>query len=256
MFVTCPACGALNQEVGKFCEQCGTKVVGLVSADPASATPDNALNIDQLAPPDSVADNGNGNGAAVFPTLDPPVSANLDPVPVVADVSVADDDAAMVSAPPASVAPTTPSSDSGATTGRVRFVRLENGVQNPAQSFVVPIGSRMLVGRTDPANGVFPDVDITMWSQRVSTPDGPLYTVHRKQCFISRDGDGRLWIVDYKEYVGDTMVSPAGSGQFRTIPALAGDRESNAEGGIRIEVGDRILMGQAEGMLIFVITQE
>lgn len=255
MFVTCPACGALNQEVGKFCEQCGTKVVGLVSSDPTSDTPDNALNIDQLTPPDSVATSGNGNGAAVFPTLEPPASTDPDPAPVVADAP-ATDDAAPDAVPPASVAPTVPSGDGSTTTGRVRFVRLENGVQNPAQSFVVPVGSRMLVGRTDPANGVFPDVDITMWSQRVSTPDGPLYTVHRKQCFISRDGDGNLWVVDYKEYVGDTMVSPAGSGQFRTIPALAGDRESNAEGGIRLEIGDRLLMGQAEGMLIFVITQE
>ncbi len=252
MFVTCPACGALNQEVGKFCEQCGTKVVGLVSTDPASATPDNVLNIDQLTPPDTVPDTENDNGAMIFPTLDPPASADAQPAPVIADAPVSDDDA-IVAAP---LEPSVPPSDGGTTTGRVRFVRLENGVQNPAQSFVVPVGSRMLVGRTDPANGVFPDVDITMWSQRVSTPDGPLYTVHRKQCFISRDNDGRLWIVDYKEYVGDTMVSPAGSGQFRTIPALAGDRESNAEGGVRLEVGDRILMGQAEGMLIFVITQE
>jgi hypothetical protein len=245
MFVTCPACGALNQEVGKFCEQCGTKVVGLMSTDPVDVAPDNALKIDELIPPEGLGDDGNGtNGAAVFSV--PDVS---DAEPVVADDAPAPD------APPAAPAiPTAPSD--GGSTARVRFVRLENGVQNPIQSFVVPVGSRMLVGRTDPANGVFPDVDITMWSQRVSTPDGPLYTVHRKQCFVSRDSDGVLWIVDYKEYVGDTMVSPAGSGQFRTIPALAGERESNSEGGIRLEIGDRILMGQAEGMLIFVITQE
>lgn len=242
MFVTCPACGALNQEVGKFCEQCGTKVVGLMSTDPVAAASDNVLNIDALVPPDGVAENG--NGAAVFPSLDAPS-------PSVADAPAVD-------TPPSepAAAPTAPSSGDSGNTGRVRFVRLENGVQNPVQSFVVPVGSRMLVGRTDPANGVFPDVDITMWSQRVSTPDGPLYTVHRKQCFVSRDGDGVLWIVDYKEYVGDTMVSPAGSGQFRTIPALASERETNGEGGIRLEIGDRILMGQAEGMLIFVITQE
>jgi hypothetical protein len=249
MFVTCPSCGADNQEVGKFCEQCGTKIMGLMSADPASAPADDALNIDQLTPPDGVADNG--NGAMAFPVLDAPAPPTSEPAPVSND-SPAPEDEDNAPAVPASA----PSDSGGDTTGRVRFVRLENGVQNPAQSFVVPVGSRMLVGRTDPANGVFPDVDITMWSQRVSTPDGPLYTVHRKQCFISRDGEGKLWIVDYKDYVGDTMVSPAGSGQFRTIPALAGDRESNAEGGIRLEIGDRILMGQAEGMLIFVITQE
>lgn len=255
MFVTCPSCGAENQEVGKFCEQCGTKIMGLMSADPSSAPADDALNIDQLTPPDGDADSG---AAAVFPVVDMPAIADPSPEPVAADAPVSDDEGTEMGSDDATdipaVAATTDADEP--TTGRVRFVRLENGVQNPAQSFVVPVGSRMLVGRTDPANGVFPDVDITMWSQRVSTPDGPLYTVHRKQCFISRDGEGKLWIVDYKDYVGDTMVSPAGSGQFRTIPALASDRETNAEGGIRVEVGDRILMGQAEGMLIFVITQE
>jgi len=250
MFVTCSACGALNQEVGKYCEQCGTKVVGLVSADPADA-----LNLDEVVPPAGVAENG--NGAGIFPSLDapaaPPVMVESDPAPEGTPPLGAD----VPTSEPIPAAPTVPSAPpEGGTTGRVRFVRLENGVQNPLQSFVVPVGSRMLIGRTDPANGVFPDVDIMMWSQRVTTPDGPLYTVHRKQCFVSRDGDGVLWVVDYKEYVGDTMVSPAGSGQFRTIPALAGDREANAEGGIRLEVGDRLLMGQAEGMLIFVITQE
>ncbi|MGH2543360.1 MAG: hypothetical protein ACRDIB_11205, partial [Ardenticatenaceae bacterium] len=108
-----------------------------------------------------------------------------------------------------------------------------------------------LVGRTDPTNGVFPEVDVTMWSRRVQTPDGALYTVHRKQCLISRDQDGQLWIRDHPDYVGDTLISPAGTSQFHPIPSLADQRASNADGAVALQPGDRILMGQGEGMLIF-----
>ncbi len=150
----------------------------------------------------------------------------------------------------------TPGGTSGPTAPTMRFVRIDNGVQKPAHSFDVPVGSRLLVGRMDPINGVFPEVDVTRWAARVKTPDGLLYTVHRKQCYISRDDDGRVWIADYHSYVGDTMVSPAGTSQYHLIPALTEKRDSNNEGGVALEVGDRILMGQGEGILIFVLIEE
>ena len=137
----------------------------------------------------------------------------------------------------------------------LRFIRLENGVFVREHAFDVPVGGRLLVGRTDPANGVFPEVDVTMWSKRVPTPEGSLYTVHRKQCYISRDDTGRVWIVDHEDYPGDTMVSMVGTSQFRPIPTVAGERDTNAEGAVALEVGDRILMGQGEGMLIFQLMQ-
>lgn len=133
----------------------------------------------------------------------------------------------------------------------MRFIRLENGVFNRDHAFDVPVGATLLLGRTDPLNGIFPEVDITMWSKRVQTPEGALYTVHRKQCVVSRDQEGRVWIKDYPDYVGDTLVSPAGTTQFQTISALTGERDSNAEGAVALQSGDRILMGQGEGMLIF-----
>jgi hypothetical protein len=153
---------------------------------------------------------------------------------------------ASVDAAATTVAPT-----SAPTTDALRFIRLENGVFIKEQAFDVPVGSRLLVGRADPTSGIFPEVDVTMWSKRVPTPEGSLYTVHRKQCYISRDDAGQVWIVDHTDYVGDTMVSPVGTSQFRPIPSLAGERPTDPEGGVALDVGDRILMGQGEGMLIF-----
>lgn len=162
-------------------------------------------------------------------------------------------------APPDSVAPDVvapvvpAASSANDITGHpiLRFVQQENGVLKQQHSFEVPVGSRLLVGRTDPRSGIFPEVDVSGWSKRVSTPEGELYTIHRKQCYISRDQSGQLWIVDAPSYLGDTMVAPAGTSHYSPIPALAKDRASNEEEGVALEVGDRILMGQGVGILIF-----
>jgi hypothetical protein len=206
--MTCPTCGTPDQEVGKFCEQCGGKVERADTPDQASAD----------VPP---ADPVNQDAGATADLADSPALDGYVP----------------------------------ATQGMMRFIRLENGVLNRDQSFDVPLGATLLVGRTDPMGGVFPEVDVTMWSRRVRTPEGELYTIHRRQCFISRDPDGRVRIRDCPEYIGDTMVSPVGTAQFRPIPALADEREADDDGAIVLEVGDRILMGQGEGMLIFQLMQ-
>lgn len=210
-FMKCPSCGATDQEVGKFCEQCGSKV------EPAAA------DVASDAAPAADAAPSNGGVAANGGKPDADGAGGT---------AVSDD-------------PLAP----------LRFIRLENGIFNRDQAFDVPVGSRLLVGRTDPVNGVFPEVDVTMWSARVPTPEGALYTIHRKQCTISRDHKGRVWIVDYPDYEGDTMVSPHGSSQFQTIPSLSDERDFNDEGAVALEVGDRILMGQGEGMLIFTLVQ-
>lgn len=245
---TCPTCGATDQEVGKYCEQCGGKVEPVASApstpdlsvspdSPQVASPpvgDQAVMPDQDSSSASVGSNGQDSAA-----------------PVVSNGQV--DAAPVLDTPPSAV------DASGAAGGdalpTVRFIRLENGVLNRDISFEVPVDSRLLLGRTDPANGVFPEVDLTMWSQRVATPEGALYTIHRKQCYISRDSSGRVWVVDHADYVGDTMVSPVGTSQFHPIPALASERETNDEGAVALQVGDRILMGQGEGILIFQLMQ-
>ncbi|MDQ4078763.1 MAG: hypothetical protein M3220_21290 [Chloroflexota bacterium] len=197
-FTTCPTCGATDQEVGKYCEQCG----GLIEATTVDAVPDTA------------------------------------------DVDT-----------PSSATPTAADATPGAA-GLARFVRVENGVLKEDQAFAVPVGAQLLVGRTDPATGVFPEVDVTAWSERVPTSDGPLYTIHRKQCYISRDQEGRVWIRDYPDYVGDTMVAPAGTSQFQTIPALHETRVPDDQGAIALEAGDRVLMGQGAGLLIFELVEE
>ncbi len=220
--IACSICGSPDQEAGKYCEHCGSQVQ---ASDSSSAAPT------------------------------PPATSN----PSVADVAPA---TAMMPSPPsvgdiaASGHQPTPDKTSAPAAPTMRFVRIDNSVQRPEHSFEVPVGSRLLIGRMDPINGVFPEVDVTSWAARVKTPDGLLYTVHRKQCYISRGDDGRVWIADYHSYVGDTMVSPAGTSQYHLIPALTEKRESNAEGGVVLEVGDRILMGQGEGILIFVLIEE
>ncbi len=236
--ITCPTCGTPDQEIGKYCEHCGSPVQrGAATATPADAPQPAAAVQPDAVPPDapqlSTATAVTGNGSA--PDMPPP-SGNG------ASASV---DAAATAVAPTS-APT-----SGPTTDALRFIRLENGVFVKEQAFDVPVGSRLLVGRADPTSGIFPEVDVTMWSKRVPTPEGSLYTVHRKQCYISRDDAGQVWIVDHTDYVGDTMVSPVGTSQFRPIPSLAGERPTDPEGGVALDVGDRILMGQGEGMLIF-----
>jgi hypothetical protein len=237
--VTCQTCGTPNQEVGKYCEQCGSKVE-LTAAPPAAST-DAPLSADAAPAPqvDDTASAMSNNGAAP-PVVNP--SDNGSAASVVDDVATA--------AAPVAVDATV-TADAPAASSMVRFIRMDNGVFVRDHAFDVPIGSRLLVGRADPANGVFPEVDVTMWSKRVPTPEGSLYTVHRRQCYISRDDAGQVWIVDHADYVGDTMVSPVGTSQFRPIPSFSGERPTNAEGAVSLDVGDRILMGQGEGMLIF-----
>jgi hypothetical protein len=214
--ITCPTCGTANQEVGKFCEQCGAKVEpATVEPVPASGTGGNGSTVGTDGGNRKGGGNGSGNGSG---------------------------DTTLQFARP---------NDIGASAPTMRFIRVENGVFNRDQAFDVPVGADLLVGRTDPMNGIFPEVDVTMWSQRVQTPDGALYTVHRKQCVISRDQDGKIWIRDYPDYIGDTMLSPAGTSQFHPLPSLKEQRESKDDGATIVEPGDRILMGQGEGMLIF-----
>ena len=218
--IACSICGAPDQEAGKYCEHCGSQVQAV---DGDEATP-------------------------VVPAA--PVAVPAAPATVSAAPATISAAPATVSAAPAA----SPASVSALPT--MRFVRIENGVLKPKHFFDIPVGSRLLVGRMDPANGIFPEVDITRWAARVQTPDGLLYTIHRKQCYISRDDSGRVWIVDYHSYVGDTMLSPVGTSQYHLIPALTEKRDSNDEGAVALEVGDRILMGQGEGILIFVLTEE
>lgn len=249
-FVTCQTCGTPNQEVGKYCEQCGSKVeltsTPAASPDPAAATSPNvapAPQVDDPAP--AVSNNGNGSGSA--PPLVSPYD-NGSAASVVDDVATAAAPAAPDATAMADVSATV---DTSASPPMLRFIRMDNGVFVREHAFDVPVGARLLVGRTDPANGVFPEVDVTMWSKRVPTPEGSLYTVHRRQCYISRDAAGQVWVVDHSDYVGDTMVSPVGTSQFRPIISFSGERPTNDEGAVSVDVGDRILMGQGEGMLIF-----
>lgn len=209
--VNCPVCGTAGQEVGKFCEQCGSQV-----------TPPDAA-----APPPADATGPGSTQPAVdsTPTAPPDAAASTSGSPAQDDTTL-------------------------------RFIQLENGVFNHNHAFEVPVGAMLLVGRTDPHNGVFPEVDVTNWSKRVQTPEGALYTIHRKQCYITRNSEGQVWIRDYPDYAGDTLVSPMGSSQFQTISSLADQRQSDDEEGIMLQVGDRILMGQGEGMLIFQLIEE
>ncbi|MCB0076430.1 MAG: hypothetical protein KDD73_03330, partial [Anaerolineales bacterium] len=61
----------------------------------------------------------------------------------------------------------------------------------------------------------------------------------------------RLWIIDAEGYEGDTLVAPVGTNQFQTIPSLSDERAQADDGSRALVVGDRILMGQGAGMLIF-----
>ncbi|MCB9126553.1 MAG: zinc ribbon domain-containing protein [Ardenticatenales bacterium] len=196
----CPTCGAANQRVGKFCDQCGSKVEAAPDAVTATISDGNT-------PPDGAVSNE---------------PASQDPAP---------------------------SAEAGH--ARLRFVRLLNGTFKAEHAFDVPVGATLLVGRTDPTSGIFPDVDVTMWAQRVPTSQGDLYTIHRKQCLIRRDDEARLWIIDAEGYEGDTLVAPVGTNQFQTIPSLSDERAQADDGSRALVVGDRILMGQGAGMLIF-----
>jgi hypothetical protein len=218
--ITCPTCGTPNQHVGKFCEQCGIRVDAPVTPAPdvSPATVDQSSNV--AAPPST-------------PAATPPAWAVPDPAPT-----------------PSGTAgePTSPQSE-------VRFILVSGGTLDMTRSFTVPLSSKLLVGRTDlsndPARRTVPDVDLTTWAKRVQTGDGPLYTIHRRQCYISRDTEGTVWLTDYPDYPGDTFINPTGTADYKTATDLGQDRRLNAEGGVELRSGDRILMGQGEGMLTF-----
>lgn len=189
--MNCPACDAPNQHIGKFCEQCGTRV------EPAG-------------------------GGATTGTL--------------ANAALPDQ-------------ATTP------TNGEARFILVNNGVLDMTRTFTVPRGSKLLIGRTDlssdPARRTVPDVDVSAWARRVQTSDGPLYTIHRRQCYLSCDTEGVVRLLDYPDYPGDTIINPTGSNDFKTVADLAHERPTGPDGAVELHSGDRIIMGQGEGMLTF-----
>jgi hypothetical protein len=105
-------------------------------------------------------------------TPPPPAVEDVVPPPIVAPLPVAPP-------APAPVAPTTPPA---LTASGPRLVIKEGGA-----TFPLPLGKELIVGRTDPIDGIFPDIDLT--------PHDTLTGVSRRHAALHEQG-GQWFVRD------------------------------------------------------------
>ena len=206
--ITCPSCGAANQEVGKFCENCGFFI--------ASA--------DAVPPPplDTPTNRDPGSG-----------TTTSSPTPVINTG---------VGAPP----------DTGvAAAGTAQFAVVRDGAANPAEGFTITRIGEYLVGRTDLETGSQADIDLRQWVQPMEIHGQRQYIVHRRQCYLALTAEGDVTIRMAPGAEIDTLVRPAGSGNFTPLQTFGTVRNARPDTSYELEPGDQIFMGDPEALPLY-----
>ncbi len=213
MYIVCPDCGADQQEVGKYCENCGRL---LTEADAQAAAP-----------------------AAPAP-WNPPASASAAPPPAWT---------APAAPPPPWAAPAAGPAAAPAATAHFGVVR--NGQADAAQGFTLTHAGEYLVGRPNQETGSGVDVDLRQWVQPLDIGGQKQYLVHRNQCFLGIGADGVVTIRPCPGVETDTLVRPAGQGGFVPLSQLAGVRPIRPNSTFALAPGDQVYMGDPAGVPYF-----
>ena len=208
MTVTCPNCGATDQEVGKFCENCGFFI------DSADAK------------------------APVMPAPDP-AAPSTPPTP--------DTAAPPVITPTSGIVPP-PAGGGPAPKGSAQFCLVLNRKVDPAEGFTITRPGEYLIGRSDVDSGSQADIDVRQWVQPMDIHGQKQYLVHRKQCYVALKDDGTVTIRSCPGAELDTLVKPAGSSTFTALQILGTVRNANPDSSYNLEPGDQIFMGDPDAL--------
>ena len=205
----CPTCGHEVQAGEAFCDECGAKIDAPAPAPPPAAPP-------AAPPPAPVAPST--LPPAAFAQAAPAQPPPPQPAPIPYDPSPAPMPAPPLPAPaPAPVAAATPA---GATSGP-RLVMKEGGA-----AYALLPGRDNLVGRTDPVDGIYPQIDLS--------PHDPGMYVSRRHALIHEQGG--QWYVRDNNSTNYTVV-----GRVRVQP----QQEVLVEPGDEIRFGPLIATFQA-----------
>jgi hypothetical protein len=208
MTITCPNCGATDQEVGKFCENCGFFIDSADAKAPVMPAPDPAASSTPPAP-----------GSAAPPIITP-ISGIVPP----------------------------PAGGAAAPKGSAQFCLVLNGKVDPAEGFTITRAGEYLIGRTDVESGSQADIDVRQWVQPMDIHGQKQYLIHRKQCYVALKDDGTVTLRSCPGAELDTLVKPAGSATFTALQILGTVRNANPDSSYNLEPGDQIFMGDPDAL--------
>ncbi len=212
MTITCPNCGAPDQEIGKFCENCGY-FINAIDAQAQQAT-----------------------DPAATPTTDPAATSGT-----------ASPDTAPTITPVSGIVPP-PQSGTSAPAGSAQFAIVVSGTADPAQGFTITQPGEYMVGRTDAELGSQADIDLRQWVQPMDIHGQKQYLVHRKQCYLSLTPGNAVTIRSCPGAELDTLVKPVGSNTFTPLETFGTIRNANPDSSYDLEPGDRIFMGDPDAL--------
>lgn len=212
MTIPCPSCATPDQEVGKFCENCGYFIA---SADPI---PQPAVNPAQ------------GTPAAASPT---PQALGTDPAPVI---------------PPVTGIVPPPQTGASAPSGSAQFAVVILGKADPAQGFTITKTGEYLVGRSDAESGNQADIDVRQWVQPMIIQGQKQYLIHRRQCYLALTAEGDVTIRSSPGSELDTLVKAAGSASFVPLQTFGTVRNARPDSSYELEPGDQIFMGDPDAL--------
>ena len=238
MTITCPNCGTPDQEVGKFCENCGFFIASAdaepqpaVDPAPTTADPDSAPATDPAT-------------ATTDPTT-AATTANPDSAPAT-DPATPDTHTPTI-APVTGIVPP-PQSGASAPSGSAQFALVIEGKADPAQGFTITRPGEYLVGRTDTESNSQADIDVRQWVQPMDIHGQKQYLIHRKQCYLALTADGAVTIRSCPGAEYDTLIKAAGSANFTPIQTLGVIRNARPDSSYDLEAGDQIFMGDPDAL--------
>ena len=230
MTITCPSCAAPDQEVGKFCENCGFFITSADAQPPPPVDPASASTSTATSDPPDTPDSASPPDPTATPATPSPTPDTTPPLTPVSGVI-----------PP-------PQSGATAPAGSAQFAIVLAGVADPAQGFTITRPGEYLVGRTDAELGSQADIDVRQWVQPMDIHGQKQYLIHRKQCYLALTADGAITIRQCPGAELDTLVKPAGSSTFTPLQTFGTIRNARPDSSYDLEPGDQIFMGDPDAL--------
>ncbi len=215
MTINCPNCAAPNQEIGKFCENCGYFI------NEADAKASLSAQAAQTADPTTTP--------AAIPSA---TTTTADPAPVITPVT------GIVPPPTSGTAPA----------GSAQFAIVVAGMADPAKGFTITRAGEYLVGRTDTESNSQADIDVRQWVQPMEIHGQKQYLIHRKQCYLSLTPEGTVTVRSCPGAELDTLIKVRDTTTFTPIGNFSTIRTARPDTSFDLEPGDQIFMGDPDAL--------
>ena len=171
----CPNCQNEVRPGQLFCDNCGRDLSDLQAPATSDAPdPDNAASSAEANPPSAPAAPVEDAAAEEPPAVQPTPSVTAAEAPPVAQA-----------APPAAAPPVTPAAGA-------QLIIKDGGA-----TYDLPAGGEILVGRVDPLDGIYPDIDLT--------PHDPAVGVSRRHAIFHEQGG--QWFLKDNQSTNYTVVN-------------------------------------------------